>query len=152
MKTIMLFLTGIFFSISFAQNLENKDIPQVVKDKFASSYTKTTHLKWTKEKSNYEASFRTGNKEMSVNFDEKGNIVETETEIKSSELPIEVRNSVSKDYSGYKITEAAKIESNGIITFETEVTRGKDKKDLIYDGLGVLKSKGKKDQGGNNKD
>lgn len=72
MKIIMLFLTGIFFSISFAQNLENKDIPQVVKDKFISSYSKTTHLKWTKEKSNFEASFKTGEKEMSVIFDEKG--------------------------------------------------------------------------------
>jgi hypothetical protein len=112
-----------------------------VKEKFISSFTKTVHVKWTKEKSNYEASFKTGDKQMSVNFDEKGNIIETETGIKLSELPIEVRESVAKDYSKYKITETAKIETKGLISYEVEVKRGKGKMDLIYDEHGVLKSK-----------
>jgi hypothetical protein len=144
MKTIMLSLTGIIFSISFAQNIQNKDIPQVVKEKFASSFTGATHVKWTKEKSDFEASFRNGKKEMSVNFNEKGNIIETEIEIKVADLPAVIKNSVSKDYPGYKITEAAKIESKGIVTWEAEVTRGKDKMDVIYDEQGVQKSKEKK--------
>jgi hypothetical protein len=80
---------------------------------------------------------------MSVNFDEKGNVVETETGIKLGELPIEVRESVAKDYSKYKITETAKIETKGIATYEVEVKRGKDKMDLIYNEHGVLKSKEK---------
>lgn len=152
MKSIIILITGIFLSASYAQSLDTKDVPGIVKEKFNSSYTKAAHVKWTKEKSNYEASFRTGKKEMSVNFDEKGKIIETETEIKTNDLPMEIRNSISKNYSGYKITEAAKIESNGIITYEAEVTRGKDKMDLIYDEHGVLKSKEKKDSGKGDKD
>jgi Putative beta-lactamase-inhibitor-like, PepSY-like len=141
MKSFIIILTVIFFSISYAQNLDNKDVPIIVKEKFISSFTKTVHVKWTKEKSNYEASFKTGDKQMSVNFDEKGNIIETETGIKLSELPIEVRESVAKDYSKYKITETAKIETKGLISYEVEVKRGKGKMDLIYDEHGVLKSK-----------
>lgn len=141
MKSFIIILTVIFFSISYAQNLDNKDVPRIVKEKFISSFTKTVHVKWTKEKSNYEASFKTGDKQMSVNFDEKGNIIETETGIKLSELPIEVRESVAKDYSKYKITETAKIETKGLISYEVEVKRGKGKMDLIYDEHGVLKSK-----------
>jgi hypothetical protein len=143
MKTIIILLTGIFLSIGSAQSLKTKDVPGIVKEKFNSSFTKAVHVQWTKEKSNFEASFKTGDKQMSVNFDEKGNIVETETGIKLSELPIVVRESVAKDYSKYKIRETAKIETKGITTYEVEVKRGKDKMDLIYDEHGVLKSKEK---------
>jgi hypothetical protein len=143
MKTIIIFLIAIFLSASYAQNLKIKDVPQIVRDKFISSYSTATNVKWTKEKSGYESSFKKGNVDMSVNFDEKGNVVETETGIKLGELPIEVRESVAKDYSKYKITETAKIETKGITTYEVEVKRGKDKMDLIYNEHGVLKSKEK---------
>ena len=152
MKSIIILITGIFLSASYAQSLDTKDVPGIVKEKFNSNYTKAAHVKWTKEKTNYEASFRTGKKEMSVNFDLKGNIIETETEIKINDLPIEIINSISKNYSGYKITAAARIESNGIITYEAEITREKDKMDLIYDEHGVMKSYEKKDSRKGDKD
>lgn len=141
MKTIIIFLTMIFLSANYAQNLNIKDVPLVVRNKFSSSYKNATSVKWTKEKTGYESSFKKGKVDMSVNFDEKGNIVETETVIKLSELPVEVREAVAKDYSNYKISETAKIESKGVITYEVAVKRGKDKMDLMYDEHGVLKSK-----------
>ena len=143
MKTIIIFLTFILLGTSYAQNLKIKDIPQNVRDKFNSSYSNATNVKWTKEKAGYESSFKKGSVDMSVIFDEKGNIVETETVIQLSYLPVEVRESVAKDYSKYKISEAAKIESRGIISYEVEVKRGKDKIELVYDEHGVLKSKHK---------
>ena len=138
MKTIIIFLTIIFFCTNYAQNLKSKDIPLAVRDKFTSTYSKATLVKWTKEKSGYEASFKKGTTDMSVNIDEQGKIIETETGIKLSELPVEVRESVAKDYSKYKITECAKIETKGIITYEVEVKGRKGKMDLIYDEHGVL--------------
>jgi hypothetical protein len=140
MKSLLIVLTVFFLSASYAQNLKIKDVPGMVKDNFKTNYSKAKNVKWTKEKTNFEASFRSGEKQLSVNFDDKGNIIETETAIKVSELPIAVRNSISKNYSNYKITEAAKIDSKGIITFEAEVTKGKHKMDLIYNEQGVLKS------------
>lgn len=143
MKSIFFLLTGMFLSIGSAQSLKTKDVPGIVKEKFNSNFTKVVNAIWTKEKSNFEASFKAGDRQMSVNIDEKGNIIETETGIKLGELPVEVRNSVAKDYLKYRITEAAKIEVKGIITYEVEVKRGKVKMDLIYDEHGVLISKEK---------
>lgn len=143
MKSIIILITGIYLSASYAQNLKIKDVPEMVRDKFSSSYSNATHVKWTKEKFDFEASFKNGDKQISVNFDEKGNVVETETGIKLSELPIEVRESVLKDYSKYKISETARIESKGLITYEVEVKRGKNIMDLIYDEHGILISKEK---------
>ena len=138
MKTIIIALTAIFLSTNYAQSLKIKDVSRIVRDKFSSSYSNATNVKWTKEKSGYESSFKNGNIDMSVNFDEIGNIIETETGIKLSDLPVEVRQSVAKNYSKYKISETAKIETKGIITYEVEVRRGKDKMDLIYGEHGVL--------------
>ena len=140
-------MTGIFLSAGYAQNLDTKDIPKIVIEKFNSSFPKAVNVKWTMEKSNYEASFKTGRKEMSINFDEIGNVVETETEIKLRELPVEIRTSISKNYSRYKITEITKIKTRGIITYEAEVTQGKDKMDLMYDDHGVLQSTKSNDSG-----
>ena len=139
MKTIIIFLMAIILSASYAQNLKTKDIPGIVKEKFNSNYSKAVHVKWTKEKSGYETSFKNGKVDVSVNFDEKGNVVEIETGIILNALPIEVRESVAEDYSKYKITETAKIESKGITKYEVEVKGLKGKKDLIYDEHGVLK-------------
>ena len=139
MKTIIILLTGFFLGAGYAQDLSSKEVPQIVKDKFRSNYLNATNVKWTKERSGYESSFKKGPVDMSVNFDEKGNIIETETGIKLSEVPVEVRESVAKDFSKYKITETAKIESRGVITYEVAVKRGKDKMDLMYDEHGVLK-------------
>jgi hypothetical protein len=139
MKAIIILLTVIFFSASYAQSLKIKDVPRIVRDKFNSSYADAKNVKWNKEKSGYESSFKKENVDMSVNFDEKGNIIETETGIKLSELPVEVRESVAKAYSKYKVTETAKIETKGIITYEVEVRGRKGKMDLIYDEHGVLK-------------
>ena len=138
MKTIIIALTAIFLSTNYAQSLKIKDVSRIVRDKFSSSYSNATNVKWTKEKSGYESSFKNGNIDMSVNFDEIGNIIETETGIKLSDLPVEVRQSVAKNYSKYKISKTAKIETKGIITYEVEVRRGKDKMDLIYGEHGVL--------------
>jgi hypothetical protein len=141
MKTVIILLTVLFISTGYAQDFSSKDVPRIVKEKFRSSYSNATNVKWTKEKSGYESSFKKGSANMSVNFDEQGNVIETETGIKLIELPVEVRESVAKDFSKYKITETSKIESRGIITYEVAVKRGKDKIDLMYDEHGVLKSK-----------
>jgi hypothetical protein len=140
-------MTGILLTAGYAQNLDTKDIPKVVIEKFNSGFPKAANVKWTMEKSNYEASFITRKKEMLVNFDEKGNGVKTEVEIKLSELPIEIRTSISKNFSGYKIIEITKIKTRGITTYVAEVTHGKDKMDLKYDDHGVLQSKKSKDSG-----
>jgi hypothetical protein len=41
---------------------------------------------------------------------------------------------VMKNYKDYKITEAAKIiDSKGVLTYEAEIIKGKEKKDLLFD-------------------
>lgn len=113
------------------------DIPKAVKDKFASMYPNVKKVEWEKEGDHYEAEFKYKGVETSVVFDVNGTHIQTETEIKSNELPANVASYVSQNYPDYKIKEAAKIISaNGTITYEAEVSKGRESMDLLFDNSG----------------
>lgn len=136
------FLIAILF-VSFTVFAQETKIPKAVKDSFSKLYPKVTDVKWDKEgKAEYEAGFKENGKDVSVVFDEKGNPKETETAIEISELPKSVAPFVEKNYAGFKISEATKIvDAKGEITYEAEITKGKVKKDLLFEANGKPEKK-----------
>ena len=108
-------------------------IPAEVKTAFAKSFPNTTVKKWDKEDGNYEANFSKDGKTMSATFDAKGNWLETETDIKVTELPAPVSSYVKTKYGNAAIKEAAVISNpQHKKLYEAEV-KGKD---LLFDEQG----------------
>lgn len=67
-------------------------------------------------------------------MDSVGNFKEKEMEMKVSELSKEIHDYVAKNYPGYKLTEASQITyADGKPMYEAEITKGKDKFDLLFD-------------------
>lgn len=145
MKSLVIILTGIILSTSYSQSLDSNEIPRIVREQFKLSYKKAVEVKWTKDNWNYKATFKNGDEQMSVNLDTKGKIIETETGIEISELPVEVREASAKDYPKYKILAAVKIERGVRIKYKVGIRQGKSVIDLFYDEHGVLISKEKTD-------
>ncbi len=136
--------------VSFTAFAQETKVPKAVKDSFSKLCPNVTEVKWDKENMDFEASFKHNEKDMSVIFDKDGKALETESVIETAQLPDGAEKYVMNNFSGYKITEAAKIvKSNGEILFEAEVTKGKDKKDLLFDSNGKLE---KKDMSNENED
>lgn len=127
-------------AISFAQNLK---VTKTIQNAFTKLYPNATELKWSKEEDNeFEASFRNNGLATSVVLNSKGDLLETETEIKLTDLPKGVEEWVIKNRKDYKITEAMKIvNEKGNITYEVEITKGKVKKDLMFSEQGQLVKK-----------
>ncbi|MBA4058427.1 MAG: hypothetical protein C0490_27155 [Marivirga sp.] len=75
---------------------------------------------------------------MSVVFDGIGSILETEQEIKKSDLPAAIHNVLKKDYAEFELEEVARIETKGVITYETEIEKGKTSLELSFDVNGKL--------------
>jgi hypothetical protein len=122
-------------SLTFAQKMKEKDVLATVKSAFQKQYPDAKEVKWEKENGNYEVEFELKETEHSVLFDASGNIIETEIEISIDALPANAKDYVSKNYSGQKIKEAAKItDAKGTVTYEAEI-KGKD---LIFDSNGVF--------------
>jgi Putative beta-lactamase-inhibitor-like, PepSY-like len=120
-------------AILSATSCAAQTIPAVVTTAFAKSFPNTPVKKWDKEDGNYEANFSKDGATMSATFDAKGNWLETETDIKVSELPASVTSYINANYKGATVKEAAIIsnpESKKL--FEAEV-KGKD---LLFDEQG----------------
>ena len=118
----------------FAQKIHIKNVPDVVKTAFESQFKNVSDIEWEKEGDLYEVEFEMSETEHSVVYDGAGNLLETEIEIKISELPESITEYIKANYKS-KIKEASKItDSLGTETFEVEI-KGKD---LIFDYNGTL--------------
>ncbi len=133
MKSLIFLVLTIFLGTACAQN-----VPAAAKAKLKALYPKAEEVKWDKEDAEFEANFEVNDVEMSVIFDAKGNVMETETEMDEDALPKAVKEALAKDYAGYDIEEAAKIVKNGKTTFEAQIEKGETKLDAIYNEQGTL--------------
>lgn len=132
-KLTLMIAAGLITTFSFAQKLNEKDIPSSVKEALHKAYPNAKEVKWDKEGENYEASFDVNKIDNSALFDGTGNLLETEVEIELNQLPSSIIDYVKTHYSGQKIKEGAKItDSKGTITYEAEI-KGMD---LLFDSNG----------------
>ena len=123
----------LFATIIFAQKMHENNVPGNVKSTFHKKYPTATEIKWDKEGENYEASFNINKTDNSVLMNVQGNIIETEVEIESSQLPKGVLEYIRTHYIGKKIKESTKItDEKGAEFYEVEI-KGMD---LIFNSNG----------------
>lgn len=121
--------------ITFGQKVKEETVPSPVKAAFDKQYPDAKEVSWEKENAGYEVGFQWKGSDYSVLYDASGKVIETEVEIKVSELPAASIEYVKNKYPGSKIMEAAKITgADGTVTFEAEV-KGMD---LIFDSNGTF--------------
>lgn len=134
MKTLFLVaLMSIIAANGFAQEAKKTAIPSNILQAFNKNFKGAKEVKWDKEDNNYEASFDYNGSDNSVLFNQEGKIVETEIEIKVSQLPKNALQYLNDNYKNQKVKEAAKIvtEKDNLI-YEAEI-KGKD---LFFDENG----------------
>ena len=145
MKNIFLILVfaTIATALSFGQKISSDKVPSSVLKAFKAKFANASDIKWNIEKSkDYEAEFKFSDIEYSANFRQDGTWLETETELKVSQLPQTVSQAISKDFAGFKIDEASKNETSDNKTFyEVEVSKDKEKYELKISTTGVILNK-----------
>ena len=151
-RIIYLLLTvALMRNAAYAQKISADKVPAAVTSAFKAKFPTVTKTSWEIENTNeYEAGFKLNGEEVSANFDKTGKWLETETEIKVSALPASVQSALSKDFAGFKINEASKIESlkNGNC-FEAEIEKREETFDVLFttDGKMLSKTKTEKEKG-----
>jgi len=137
MKTITTLALCLCLSIGYAQKVKEAEVPTAVKDAFAKKYAGIKVEKWEKEDGNFEAEFDQGKNEMGAIFDPSGTFKYEEIEIKAKALPAAVSEYCSKNFAGWKIAEATKItDADGKISYETEISKGREDFDALFDDKG----------------
>lgn len=131
MKKILLALALIVTMAVIAQ--KNGVAPNAAKAAFTKAYPGAVKIKWEQEAGNYEVSFTLNGQECSAIYDPKGGLVESEQEIKVTDLPAVVSAYMKNHYKGVTVKGAAKItKADGTVNYEAEI-KGKD---VLFDANG----------------
>src|ERR1700757_1802986 len=145
MKSTMITAAALVFIVNTASAQKEKkvkeaEVPKAVVTSFQTNFKGAKAEKWEKEKDGaYEAEFDWNKIETSATFSADGKLNETEQEIKVSALPKTVTDYVAKNYTGHKISEAAKItDADGKMMYEAEVKKGKEEMDLLFNADGTF--------------
>jgi hypothetical protein len=143
MKKLLTVLAGVLFVVGTYAQKPKDEIPAAAKAGFSAKYPKAQKVKWSVEKpGEFEVDFTFNKVEQSCLVDAKGNLIETEMEIKESELPQAVKATIAKDFAGYKLDEITKAtDAKGVVAFEMQANKGKDKMAIEFDPNGKLLSK-----------
>lgn len=155
MKQIVIVCAAVLLSGALhAQKLKETEVPQVVKVSFAKNFPKVKSVKWSKEsESQIEAEFKNGSLKQSANFDTSGNWLETETEIKKSDLPLAIQGTIKNEFDGFKVEEAEKVETPEGVFYEVELEKGEVAYDVQFSKEGnVLKKEEEKEDEDEEKD
>ena len=141
MKPVFIIL--MFFSaitVSYAQRIKEEQVPAIVKQALNQKYPGVTSKEWTKEKDVFEAEVILNSKECEVAFNANGEWLETEREIKVSELPAAVNNTIrTGEYKTWTIKEAELIESPQYAkAYEVELKKNNEKVALLFSDDGNL--------------
>jgi len=120
-----------------AQKVNDNDLPQAVKTAFQKQFPNAQKVEWGKEDKDFEAEFKLNSVETSAVFDATGTLKETEVELDATKLPATITDYCTKNFAGYKISEAAKsTDPKGVSTYEVELSKGKEKFDALFDANG----------------
>ena len=117
--------------------------PTKVNNAFKAKFPNAKYVEWEKEKeTEWEAEFKLNGVEYSANFLNDGTWKETEHEIKVSELPNSVRNTLSTEFSGYEIEGAEMTETPEFSGYEVEIEKGEETIEVVLDKSGkIIKKK-----------
>ncbi len=139
-KTIIL-LTFIFFTLTtFGQKVSPDKLPASVAASFKSKYPTAGKVNWQLANANeYRANFVMKKTLRSAYFSADGPWRQTETQLKTIELPKMIRQSVSKQFIGYAIKRALKIEKReGAAVYEVLIKKGTKSYSVTYAVTGEM--------------
>ena len=110
-----------------AQHLEMDRVPDAVKAALMKEFPKAMNQMWMLEGSTFQAMFSIGETKHAMKFDDKGNWIDKETRISKTALPKEITHAITKNFSGYTIYEAEKVEtpSRGML-YNVGIEKGKE--------------------------
>ena len=141
----VLLIAALMSNIGYAQKISVDKVPAAVTSAFKTKFPTVTKATWEMEgKTEYEVNFLLGGVKASANFDNTGKWLETETELNISALPAAIQSTLKKDFAGFKINEATKIESvkHGNC-YEAEIEKGEETFDILFTVDGKILSKTK---------
>ena len=143
MKSIRIVLAFACLGVSaaYAQKIHEDKVPANVLSNFKKQFT-TTKSQWEMDETDFEVNFKINGTEYSAKYDQLGNWLETEQEIKKSELPVSINQSIEKEFPKTEVEEVEKVSyPNHKTVYELEIKNREQKFEVQYSAEGQLLKK-----------
>ncbi len=128
---------------AIAQDIPQSQVPAVVVNSFQQKFPKAKKVEWEVKGNVYEVEFETGlfRTDQEAWFQPNGKVLRYKTEINKKELPKSVLDRVKRDFPGYRIEDAKKINAEQKVSYAFEVKNGKEEWKLVLDPQGNVLTK-----------
>jgi hypothetical protein len=139
MKNLLLvtMLTFGLFATSFSQG-KKTTVPADVQTAFNAMFPTVEKVKWCMAtEGEWGADFKINNKKMSASFSDDGTWLRTETTIKASAMPQEVKLAIADEFAGFKMEEVATVErADKPLVYEVDLKKGATYVEVMFDADG----------------
>lgn len=140
MKTYMFVVALLICSTIMGQDISQSQVPSVVVNTFISKFPKTTGLEWERKGELYEAEFDVKNIDHKALLDLSGKLIMFKHDIRPSDLPKIVRNTIRNQYKGYRIDDVEKVDNDGIIFYQVDLDGQPNDQKLVITKDGKVES------------
>lgn len=134
-KTILSFLAGGLVLLACGQK---PTPPKEVEAAFSKKFKEARNPLWEQEDNEWEAEFKLNGKEMSASFNNLGNWLETETEIKKKDVPVDIFKAVNLRYSDWEMEEIERVEKPDFKGYEIELEKGETETEILITDSGEI--------------
>lgn len=155
MKNVLKMMLAGVFMLTFTAAATAQDVPQKVKDAFASKYAQAADVKWEsnddeKGEEGYEVEFALNGETHEANYTAEGAWQYTQKDIKQDVLPQALMSALQSQYSDLKIEEVAMLETPEGVRYKIEADGGDEDRELLFskDGTKLKESTEQEDDDG----
>lgn len=130
-------------SVSHAQELSVNQVPSIIVNEFSREFPKARDVEWEIDKGLYQVEFEIGwGRDQELWYDSAAILKRQKEEMKISEIPKLIRDSIKNSYEGYSIEGVTRITEGEILVYHLEL-EGFLKQDweLVVDAAGNVISK-----------
>jgi hypothetical protein len=106
-KKIVTILAFVMLAITTTFAADNDGISKNALATFSGAFAKATDVKWEKNDTYYTVAFQMNGQALTALIAEDGDMIAVSRNILSTELPIQLQASLSKDFSAYWISDLA---------------------------------------------
>lgn len=141
MKYLLLvtMLTFGLFATCFSQG-KKITVPTDVQTAFNVMFPTVEKVKWCMAtEGEWGAEFKINNNKMSASFSDDGTWLKTETTIKPSAMPQQVKSAIADEFAGFKMEEVATVErADKPLVYEVELKKGVTSVEVMFGTDGKL--------------
>ena len=137
-QIIALLILSFFVGNTFAQDINQKNVPAVVLNAFKIKFSNATDIDWQLEKGNYRIRFEVNNKDNELYLDDRGKVLKHHQDLYGSEVPESVLKTIKSKVALFDLNDADRFEEGGKIMYEINFEIGNKDHDFWIDGNGKL--------------